>query len=174
MQNDNDPGVLYAAKVMEVQADRTNEIREVQAVLKAEHANVVRGDHSFIYNNSIRILVMEYCAEGNFETQLKKSHDYYGSVEPRLILIYHIAEGLDYLHNVLKIVHRDLKADNILIKDGVAKISDFGLCNENKAYLISQKGNLAYVAPEIVNGIPYDERVDIWSLGLMFVEIILG
>lgn len=75
-------------------------------------------------------------------------------------------------------MHRDLKLENVLIKNGVVKIADFGLAKKmessssNEHLTRSFCGTKAYLAPEILMGSFYDYKVDIWSLGvLLFVML---
>ena len=77
----------------------------------------------------------------------------------------------------LNIMHRDLKLENILLKNGIVKISDFGMANlvemkDTKKKIVSKKGNPLYVAPEIFYNEKVDEKCDVWSLGIIFYELI--
>lgn len=73
-------------------------------------------------------------------------------------------------------IHRDLKPDNIVIKDGVLKIVDFGrsrkIFQHEKAY--SSVGTPAYMAPEILVNDEYTYKCDIWSLGVLCYEMVTG
>ncbi|GAA5881943.1 hypothetical protein JCM3774_002081 [Rhodotorula dairenensis] len=92
-----------------------------------------------------------------------------------------ILDGLEYLHG-LGILHRDMKADNILIdQDGMCKISDFGTSkksgdiyqnNEN----MSMQGSIFWMAPEVIhnNKQGYSAKADIWSLGCICIEMLAG
>lgn len=74
------------------------------------------------------------------------------------------------------IIHRDLKPENILLKDGKAKIADFGLSkiiNKNNM-AVTFAGSPLNVAPEILQGEVYDNRVDIYSLGTILYEMLFG
>ncbi|KAH8090946.1 kinase-like protein [Filobasidium floriforme] len=93
-----------------------------------------------------------------------------------------ILDGLAYLHS-LNILHRDLKADNILVDhNGTCKISDFGISKRtNDAYdsIISTnlKGSVFWMAPEVVHSVKgqgYSAKVDIWSLGCVVLEMWAG
>lgn len=78
-----------------------------------------------------------------------------------------VLEGLDYLHK-LQIIHRDLKPQNILFNMGVPKISDFGWAVfHNHESRKTTSGSPLYYAPEIVKGESYDEKMDLWNIGMM-------
>lgn len=89
-----------------------------------------------------------------------------------------ICEGLEKAHQS-GIVHRDIKPANIFIKnDGGVKILDFGLAKQSGQTLMTKKGQtlgtIAYMSPEQARGGEVDKRTDIWSLGVMFYEMLAG
>lgn len=83
-----------------------------------------------------------------------------------------MAQGIEHLHQI-NIIHRDLKPENILMVDGKVKITDFGLAKvfEKDMALKTQAGTPMYLAPEILSGSCYTEKVDVWSLGVIFLEL---
>jgi len=89
-----------------------------------------------------------------------------------------LLNGLNVLHKVHHQVHRDLKPANVLMNgDGVVKISDFGISSQldNTAGLCSTfVGTTCYMAPERLNGLAYSYSSDIWSLGLILLELATG
>lgn len=97
-------------------------------------------------------------------------------------MIHQVLLGLNYMH-ASDIIHRDIKPENVMIHktgeghdDYVCKITDFGLAckydheNPPKMYC----GSFAFIAPEILEGIPYDTKVDVWALGVMTYNILTG
>ncbi len=151
------------------------------------HRSIVTFHDYEVYQNTV-FLEMEYCEEGSLNTFYAK---YRGSavINPRLIFKFmkEVTSGLQYLHGI-RVVHRDLKPDNILISPGnygnyQAKITDFGLarvitdglCNGqiHRFYMQSQVGTLYFMAPEILNG-NYTINVDIFSMGIIFTSLIMG
>jgi serine/threonine protein kinase len=90
-------------------------------------------------------------------------------------ILFNICEGLKFAHSQ-KIIHRDLKPQNILMKNGVPKISDWGLSRiiSESTTTTSISFTPNYAAPEQINGRSKDERTDIWQLGVILYELVTG
>lgn len=119
--------------------------------------------------------VMEFYENGDLGSRLTK----YGSLlsEGQIFEIsFPIAEGINYLHS-LKIVHRDLKLENICFdKHNTPKIIDFGMSaiiGENEK-LSESYGTLFYVSPEIIKKVSYGKETDIWSFGIIIYFLLYG
>lgn len=77
-------------------------------------------------------------------------------------------------HNIM---HRDLKPSNILLHDGIVKIADFGFCKTLKTgqdMTQTMLGSPIYMAPEVLKGMDYCIKADIWSLGVVLFEMLFG
>lgn len=112
---------------------------------------------------------MEFCTEGDLENYLANNIGY--EIPQSKIIAYamNIIEGLNYMH-MHGIIHGNLKPSNIYLQrdeQGIsAKIGDFGLaCNEQELNSVYGKGQVLYMAPELIQKKRCDERVDLWSLG---------
>ena len=85
---------------------------------------------------------------------------------------------LDYIHNTLNIIHRDIKIENILIdKFNNIKMIDFGLSHLNNIpenLCKTACGSVAYAAPEMLKSIPYSSKCDLWSVGIVLYILVFG
>lgn len=155
---------------------------EVEAIGRVRHKNLVRL-LGYCAEGAHRMLVYEYVNNGNLEQWL------HGDVGPSSPLTWNIrinimigtAKGLTYLHEGLepKVVHRDIKSSNILLdRQWNPKVSDFGLAKllgSEKSYVTTRvMGTFGYVAPEYASTGMLNERSDVYSYGILLMEIISG
>ncbi|KAJ9193280.1 hypothetical protein DTO164E3_7975 [Paecilomyces variotii] len=185
-----DTGELLAVKQVEINPklagqdkDRIKEMvaamdQEIDTMQHLEHPNIVqylgceRGEFSIS-------IYLEYISGGSIGSCLRK----HGKFEESVVksLTRQTLDGLAYLHDQ-GILHRDLKADNILLDlDGTCKISDFGISKKTDNIYgndasNSMQGSVFWMAPEVVQskGQGYSAKVDIWSLGCVVLEMFAG
>ncbi|XP_074279253.1 putative serine/threonine-protein kinase At1g01540 [Silene latifolia] len=155
---------------------------EVEAIGRVRHKNLVRL-LGYCAEGAHRILVYEYVDNGNIEQWL---HGDVGPLSPitwdaRINILVGTAKGLTYLHEGLepKVVHRDIKSSNILVdKQWNPKVSDFGLAKllgSDLNYVTTRvMGTFGYVAPEYASSGMLNERSDVYSFGILVMEIISG
>ena len=173
---------LYAMK--EIKSTRYNSeetCREVEKEIKLlenlDHPNVITYFSSFRENGDFYIIT-EYINGGSLENLLKKNNAHGKLIEEKLlwILLIQSLSGLLYLHENQKIIHRDIKPDNLLIdQGGNLKISDFGIsakntdfANELYKFHNTMRGPIPFMAPEVGLGLQYDFKSDLYMLGLTF------
>lgn len=92
-------------------------------------------------------------------------------------ITHNVLQGLDYLYSTHKIIHRDIKPSNVLLSSkGEVKICDFGVSRElsNNSIADTFVGTSTYMSPERIQGDVYNIRGDVWSLGLMLIELSTG
>lgn len=155
---------------------------EVEAIGRVRHKCLVKL-LGYCAEGAQRMLVYEYVDNGNLEQWL---HGDVGPCSPltweiRMNIILCTAKGLTYLHEGLepKVVHRDIKSSNILLdKQWNAKVSDFGLAKllgpEHSYVTTRVMGTFGYVAPEYASTGMLNERNDVYSFGILIMEIISG
>ncbi|KAL1544250.1 putative receptor-like serine/threonine-protein kinase [Salvia divinorum] len=155
---------------------------EVEAIGKVKHKNLV-SLLGYCAEGAQRLLVYEYIDNGNLEQWL---HGDVGTVSPltwdiRMKIAIGTARGLAYLHEGLepKVVHRDVKSGNILLdRKWNPKVSDFGLAKllgPEKSYVTTRvMGTFGYVSPDYASTGMLNEGNDVYSFGVLLMEIITG
>ena len=142
-------------------------VSEIQNWTRMVHENIVK---VYDYNIMPPYFEMELC-DGSLASLKKPVPN-----EKAAWLVFSICEGLKYAH-AQNIIHRDLKPQNILVKNGIPKISDWGLSRvmlSQSTTSASSSFTLNYAAPEQVNNRKQDARTDLWQLGVIFYELTTG
>ncbi|KAK7324400.1 hypothetical protein VNO77_27936 [Canavalia gladiata] len=157
-------------------------LTEINAISEIEHENLVKLYGCCVEKNN-RILVYNYLENNSLaQTLLGGGHSsMYFDWRTRYKICIGVARGLAFLHEEVRphIVHRDIKASNILLdKDLTPKISDFGLAKlftENMTHASTRvAGTIGYLAPEYAIGGKLTRKADIYSFGVLLVEIVSG
>ncbi|XP_057822153.2 cysteine-rich receptor-like protein kinase 6 [Cryptomeria japonica] len=179
MQN----GLQIAVKKLSVQSSQGKEqfLNEVKLVAKIQHRNLVIL-LGCCAEGSERLLVYEFLPNNSLDKIL--FHPEKGKElnwNRRLNIILGVARGLLYLHedSQLPIIHRDIKASNILLDDKMEpKISDFGLarlfCRDETHVNTRVAGTLGYMAPEYARRGQLSIKADVYSFGVVILEIMCG
>ena len=154
-------------------------VRENQIHQEINHSKIVRHFDTIEIDNNSFCTVLEYCSGPDLATYLQRNR-FIQEKEARII-ITQILEGLEYLNKLPnKIIHYDLKPENIIFNNMEVKISDFGLAkivesNTDKVQLTSQGvGTYWYLPPECFeekNKVDISSKVDIWSVGVILYEM---
>jgi len=169
----------YVVKEIEVGRDgsgRANCLDEANILSKVRHPSIVRYHDSFLVDGML-YLVMEYCDRGDLSGYLTRIGHTIDLPEQRIAKIFlQICSALHYIHRK-KIVHADLKPNNILLsgKDYEVKVADFGISQnltKNYGFLHDAAGSLNYCSPEILKGEAYNEKTDVWALGCILFEML--
>ncbi|XP_078499847.1 STE20-like serine/threonine-protein kinase isoform X2 [Lissotriton helveticus] len=172
-------GILAAAKVIDTKSEDELEdyMVEIDILASCDHTNIVKLLDAFYYENNLWILI-EFCAGGAVDAVMLELER--PLTEPQIrVVCKQTLDALVYLHEN-KIIHRDLKAGNILFTiDGDVKLADFGVSAKNTKTIQRRDsfiGTPYWMAPEVVmcetsKDRPYDYKADVWSLGVTLIEM---
>ena len=145
--------------------------------MKLKHDYIVQMYHATRTANNL-YMFLEFCGDGDLKSLIKTRG---GRLTEQEAVVYfrQIVDGFSYLYKN-GIIHRDIKPANILLQDGKAKISDFGFakCIDQTGMdeIVKQTllGTPLYMAPQILIEQSFSCKCDVWSLGMMFYEMIYG
>ncbi|RLN27474.1 hypothetical protein C2845_PM05G22500 [Panicum miliaceum] len=176
----DDDRMVVVKKLGNIRHSREGFHDELHVIARINHMNLVR-IYGYCSERSHRMLVLEYAEKGSLANVLFKSKislDW----KQRFNIALGVAKGLAYLHHECLewIIHCNLKPENILLdQDLEPKITDFGLAkllnrsgdNQN----VSQaRGTIGYIAPEWISGLPITAKVDVYSYGVVLLELVSG
>ncbi|XP_048546846.1 G-type lectin S-receptor-like serine/threonine-protein kinase At2g19130 [Triticum urartu] len=153
---------------------------EVQTIGIIRHINLVRL-FGFCAEGQKRLLVYEYMENGSLSSHLFSKCLAILTWDLRYRIALGTARGLAYLHEECKecIIHCDMKPDNVLLDaEFCPKIADFGMAKllgqDFCGALTTMQGTIGYLAPEWISGLPITHKTDVYSYGMMLLEIISG
>jgi len=172
-----------AIKMIDLDLFERNQIdelrREIQIMNLCRHPNLLTVYGSFV-NGSKLYIVTPYLSAGSCLSLMK--YAYPDGFEELVIatILKQALQGLDYLHKS-KLIHRDVKAGNLLIdEDGLVRLGDFGVSSslmetgERKGQRKTFVGTPCWMAPEVMEQSGYNYKADIWSFGITALELATG
>ncbi|CAB1450051.1 unnamed protein product [Pleuronectes platessa] len=168
-------GREVAVKMMDLRRQQRRELlfNEVVIMRDYQHRNVVEMFKSALVEEELWV-IMEYLQGGaltNIVSETRLNEEQIATVCEAVL------QALAYLHSQ-GVIHRDIKSDSILLTlDGRVKLSDFGFCAQISKDIPKRKslvGTPYWMAPEVISKSPYGTEVDIWSMGIMVVEMVDG
>ncbi|XP_060773916.1 serine/threonine-protein kinase PAK 6b [Neoarius graeffei] len=168
-------GKQVAVKMMDLRKQQRRELlfNEVVIMRDYRHKNVVEMYKSALVEEELWV-IMEYLQGGALTSIVSETR----LTEEQIATVCDaVLQALAYLH-AQGVIHRDIKSDSILLTlDGRIKLSDFGFCAQISKDIPKRKslvGTPYWMAPEVISKIPYGTEVDVWSLGIMVVEMVDG
>lgn len=157
-------------------------MNEIEILKKLDHPNIIKIYEAYIYNDNYYI-VTEYCSGGSLSKLIQQhkalSHNCIKTIFRNLFSV------LTYLHKQ-KIIHRDIKLDNVVVVNNPEKLNDcenidirlidFGFATTFKNKRIKDRekiGTWTHMAPEVIKGL-YSTACDVWSCGIMLYYLLAG
>ena len=162
---------MVSKEVLRVQAVQPQIVQELKLHSYLQHANIVQ-IYGHFYDAANVYVLQELCTDGQlFDLLIRRRRI---SEKRAAYYIKQLVQGLRFVHT-MDVTHRDVKPENILLSSGVVKICDFGWAahsadNQHKG----RCGTPLYLSPEVVQDLPYCEKVDVWGVGLITYELLVG
>lgn len=168
---------VIALKVMFKSQLQSNNVehqlqREIEIQSHLRHPHILRL-YGYFHDDTRVYLILEYAPRGELYKELTKAKMF--DDKQSAAYIYQVCDALKYCHSK-KVIHRDIKPENILIgANGMLKIADFGWSvHAPSSRRATMCGTMDYLPPEMIENNVYDEKVDLWAVGILIYEFLVG
>jgi mitogen-activated protein kinase kinase len=152
-------------------------IRELRILHECQSPYIIEFYGAFVHNNNI-VICMEYCNCGSLDKILPLCEHKQIPTFVLKKLAFSILSGLNYLYQTHKILHRDIKPSNVLMTHkGEFRLCDFGVSRQLTNSITQADtfvGTSMYMSPERIQGLAYGIKSDVWSMGLLLIEMASG
>ena len=168
----------FAVKVISKKMFKNNKLlkhqlkRETVIMSGKKHANLMQMHRSFETSRNY-YLVLDLCEGGDLSHFMRKNKIKHFEEAEATFILKQIIQGFSELQK-RKVIHRDLKLENIFIKGTTIVLGDFGVAKVVKEMTSTTVGTPLNMAPEVMARDDYDSKSDIWSLGIVFFELLFG
>nr|XP_018914361.1 PREDICTED: probable serine/threonine-protein kinase dyrk2 [Bemisia tabaci] len=165
--------VLFKSQIFEANFEYQLK-REIEIQTHLRHPNILKM-FGYFHDDKRVYMILEFAPKGELFKEMKSQENGRFSEERTANYVSQLASALQYCHE-RNVIHRDIKLENLLLgAKGELKIADFGW----SVHTPSSKrntlcGTLDYLPPEMILGLEHDEKVDIWSLGVLCFECLTG
>jgi hypothetical protein len=173
--------IVAVKKLYNTDKKKPGFLAEVDVLGRLRHRNIVRL-LGYCYNYSNPMLIYEYMPNGSLADALHGKNSFNNLLADwvtRYNIAVGIAQGLCYLHHDCSplVIHRDVKSNNILLDSNLdARVADFGVAKlvESNEAMSTIAGSYGYIAPEYAYTLKVDEKSDIYSFGVVLMELLTG
>lgn len=164
--------VLFKTQILKANVEHQLK-REIEIQTHLRHPNIVRM-FGYFHDDARVYMILEYAPKQLYK-ELQAQENQRFSEDRAALYIKQLTEALIYCHDK-SIIHRDIKPENLLLtKGGDLKIADFGWSVHTRdSKRMTLCGTLDYLPPEMVSGDSHDKSVDVWSVGVLLYEILVG
>lgn len=169
---------LFAVKVIPKAKFKNNHLmlrqlkRETSIMNSLQHKNLMYMHRSFETGRNY-YLILDLCEKGDLSKYMRQNKIKRFSEGEAILIIRQIMEGFRELRSK-KIIHRDLKLENVFIRGSTIVLGDFGSAKVVSKMTSTTVGTPLNMAPEIMQGGDYNNKSDLWSIGVLFYELLIG
>lgn len=172
-KTDKQYAIKILTKAQVVNLKLTDQLRnEITILAKCDHPNIIKLYGAFEDQNFVS-LILELANGGSLFKRLQSFKRFSENMAAQVL--GDVIRAIVYLHSLIPpVLHRDLKPENVLLVDQQFKIADFGWSNIDDEFRNTFCGTPDYLAPEMIKGEGHNEKLDVWTIGVLLYELLHG